>query len=154
MELIGTFFSWLLADVLGWKLGIASANARLERKWRSDAESGRYFGALRLRSGVQRGISRHDRRSGAWEVTPNRMRLEEVDLRNVEIVPGTLGVVVEEESFLLGRVETRSLVICTPNAKFDWFLPASISAEAIRALGGAAQKTAAASASAPEGGGS
>lgn len=35
-----------------------------------------------------------------------------------------------------------------------WFLPASISAEAIRALGGTAQKTAAASVSEPEGRGS
>lgn len=133
------FLFELIAGAIGGIIGESWAKGESQRRWKRAAARGRYMSGLRLRSGIQPGTGRRDWREGEWEITPGRMKLEELDLRNVEIVSNTLSVVAEYgEGYLLGEVDTRSLVIRTPKAEFDWRIPAMIAPQALRALRGAA----------------
>ena len=127
----------LIASMIGAVIGESFAKGDAQRRWKRAAARGRYMSGLRLRSGIQRGTGCRDWREGEWEITPGRMKLEELDLRDVEIVPNTLSVVAEcGEGYLLGEADTRSLVIRTEKAEFDWLIPASIAPQAIRSLRG------------------
>lgn len=131
-------FAERVVEILGREAGFSLGRRGLLRRWRRDVERGLYRGGLRIRSGVQRGISSYDWREGDWRIEQSRMRLEEVDLRGVEIVPGAPDYASDEDAYLEGRIATVIVRLRTPSAELDWFLPASISEAAIRALQGAA----------------
>ena len=95
---------------------------------------GRFFGGLRVLSGVQRGVSKYDIRTGFWRIEEGRMQLEEVSIGGIELVPDTLRIASDEER--LGFVQTEISVhtIRTRNAELEWFVPTDIEDDAVIAL--------------------
>lgn len=102
------------------------------RKWR--AEDGRFFGGLRVLSGVQRGVSKYDIRTGFWRVEAGRMQLEEATIGGIELVPDTLRIASDEERLGFVRTEIAVHTIRTRNAELEWFVPTDIEDDAVAAL--------------------
>ena len=106
------------------------------RDMKNNAARGEFFAGLRMRSGLQRGVSRFDTRTGTWRIERGRMRLEEMDIRDVELVPDTRRVASFAERLNPRGVETAIHVVRTPKAEMDWFVPLSIETKAVHALRG------------------
>jgi len=120
------FIAELIIDIVGDAFDTRGRKRRVE--------DGRFFGGLRVLSGVQRGVSKYDIRTGFWRVEAGRMQLEEATIGGIELVPDTLRIASDEERLGFVRTEIAVHTIRTRNAELEWFVPTDIEDDAVAAL--------------------
>lgn len=123
--LVGFVFE-LIMDVVG---GIFDGRERKQR-----VAQGKFFGGLRVRSGTRPGVSKYDIRTGYWRIETGRMRLEEVDIRGIELMPDTRRMATDQEHLGFVHTEFAIRTIRTRAAELEWFVPVDIEDDAVAAL--------------------